>query len=71
MAGGGLNMGQVIGQTDSQAARPLTTPYTPAHLMNTVLRTLFDFGKLRLRAEMPTGLLKLIEDGHPIQELVG
>jgi hypothetical protein len=71
MAGGGLNMGQVIGQTDSQAARPLTTPYTPAHLMNTVLRTLFDVGKLRLRAEVPTGLLKLVADGSPIQELVG
>jgi uncharacterized protein (DUF1501 family) len=71
VAGGGLNMGQVIGQTDSQAARPLTTPYAPTHLMNTVLRTLFDFGKLRLRPEVPTGLLKLIEDGRPIQELVG
>jgi uncharacterized protein (DUF1501 family) len=70
VAGGGLNMGQIIGQSDHQAARPITTPYTPVHLMNTVLRTLFDVGKLRLRAEVPRGLLKLLEDGQPIGELV-
>ncbi len=70
VAGGGLRMGQIIGQSDHQAARPITTPYTAAHLMNTVLRTLFDFGQLRLRAEMPRALIKAIEDGQPIGELM-
>ena len=49
IAGGGLRMGQVIGQSDRHAAQPTTDQYTPRHLMGLVMHTLFDVGKLRLQ----------------------
>lgn len=68
-AGGGLNMGQVIGQSDSGAARPATREYTPANLLATVMHTLFDAGELRLQREVPRDILATVEDGQPIPEL--
>jgi uncharacterized protein (DUF1501 family) len=70
IAGGGLRMGQVIGQSDHQAARPVTTPYAPSHLIATILHTLFDPGKLRLEPGIPPAIARLVE-GEPIQELFG
>jgi hypothetical protein len=70
IAGGGLKMGQVIGQSDGQAARSITTPYNPTHLVATILHTLFDAGKLRLEPGIPPAIAKLVE-GEPIQELFG
>ncbi len=64
-------MGSIVGQSDHQAARPITTPYTAAHLMNTILRTVLDVGQVRLRSELPRGLVKSLEDGQPIVELMG
>lgn len=69
--GGGLKMGQVIGQSDNSASRPATEPYTPSHLMATLFHTLFDVGKLRLDSSLPTEVVRLIEQGRPIPELVG
>jgi len=68
--GGGLKMGQVIGQSDSSASRPATEPYTPSHLMATLFHTLFDVGKLRLDSSLPTEVVRLIEQGKPIHELM-
>jgi hypothetical protein len=68
--GGGLKMGQVIGQSDRTASRPSTEPYTPAHLMATIFHVLFDVGKLRLDRTVPSDVLRLIESGKPIAELV-
>ena len=68
--GGGLKMGQVIGQSDQHAARPATDPYRPQHLMATVLHTLFDPGALRLDTGVPREIAKLVEEGRPIRELV-
>jgi hypothetical protein len=68
-AGGGLKMGQVIGQSDRLAAQPSSERYTPRHLMATVLHTLLDVGAVRVR----TGLGKVaaaITDGEPIPELL-
>jgi hypothetical protein len=70
IAGGGLQMGQIIGQSDAHATRPVTEPYDPKHLMATILHTLFDIGKLRLESSVPRDLLTFIEDAHPIRELV-
>ncbi len=39
-AGGGLRMGQVIGATDAQGARPQTRPYTPQNLLATLYHVL-------------------------------
>lgn len=68
--GGGLKMGQVIGQSDNTASRPATDPYTPAHLMSTLFHALFDVGKLRLDSSLPTEVVRLIEQGKPMQELL-
>src|SRR5205823_8594015 len=65
LAGGGLKMGQVIGQSDRQAANPATERFTPKHLMATIMHTLLDIGEVRVR----TGLGKVatvLADGEPI-----
>jgi hypothetical protein len=67
--GGGLKMGQVIGQSDGQAGRAVTEPYRPQHLIATVMQTLFDVGQLRLAPNMPREVLRLTEIGKPIDHL--
>jgi uncharacterized protein (DUF1501 family) len=67
-AGGGLKMGQVIGQSDRLAAHPSSERYTPRHLVATILHTLLDVGEVRVR----TGLGRAaaaIADGEPIPAL--
>ncbi len=39
-AGGGLNMGQVIGATDARGERPTGTPYTPQNILATIYHVL-------------------------------
>jgi uncharacterized protein (DUF1501 family) len=68
--GGGLKMGQVIGQSDRTASRPATEAYEPSHLMATIFHTVFDIGKLRLDSSVPGDIARLIERGEPIRELV-
>lgn len=68
--GGGLKMGQVIGQSDHHASRPLTTAYRPPHLLATVMHALFDVGELRLARGIPRDLQRVITDGQPIGELL-
>ncbi|MBA62253.1 MAG: hypothetical protein CMJ76_07790 [Planctomycetaceae bacterium] len=69
-AGGGLNMGQVIGQSDRQAGQPITTPYTTAHLMGTIMQTLFDVGEMRLVSGIPPQIRRLVEQSVCIPELM-
>ncbi|MCH8045488.1 MAG: DUF1501 domain-containing protein [Planctomycetes bacterium] len=69
LAGGGLKMGQVIGASDRTAAKPATKTYTPAHLLSTVMHTLFDPGQLRITSGLPKDVAKLASDGEPITEL--
>ena len=45
---GGGSGGRVIGQSTRDGGEPATEAYTPAHLVSTVLHTLFDVGQLRL-----------------------
>ncbi len=68
--GGGLQMGQVIGQSDGQATRAVTRPYRPEHLLATVMHVLFDVAQLRTGASIPGNLQKVITDGEPIEELM-
>jgi len=69
LAGGGLKMGQVIGESNSKAERPKTTPITPQDLMATVFQVLgIDRGlHYYNNAGRPT---PMIEEGKPIAELV-
>jgi hypothetical protein len=68
--GGGLNMGQVVGQSDHHASRAATHPYRPEHMLATVMHALFDVGRLRLEPGTLGSLQKVITDGEPIAELV-
>jgi uncharacterized protein (DUF1501 family) len=69
-AGGGLPMGQVIGQSDRLAGTPDGDPITPSHLLATVMHALFDIGQLRLAAGVPTEILRAVTESAPIRELV-
>jgi hypothetical protein len=67
--GGGLKMGQVIGESTRDAAEPNTTPVTSRHLMGTIAHTLFDLGRLRVARGLPDEIVKLTEY-DVIRELV-
>jgi hypothetical protein len=69
-AGGGLKMGQTIGQSAPLADVPASDPIGLDHLMATVLHTLFDTAQLRLLANLPRGIAEIIERTSPIAELV-
>ncbi len=68
LAGGGLKMGQVIGQSDKQAGRPASDPVTNQNLIATIMHTLFDVGKLRVMAGLPRELARVL-DWSPIPGL--
>ena len=66
--GGGLKMGQVIGETDDKAAYPKTRPVSPSDYVATIFQALgMDQG---LQYVHPTGRpIYMVEDGKPIDEL--
>ncbi len=68
-AGGGLRMGQVIGQADRDGARPVAEPYTPANLVATVMHYLFDVLEMRLRSDLPESVTHVLDVGVPIRRL--
>ncbi|MBL8794689.1 MAG: DUF1501 domain-containing protein [Planctomycetia bacterium] len=70
LAGGGLKMGQVVGQSDRTASRPATERYTPQHLLATVMHTLFDVGAARVAPGLGNAVLQAITEGQPIPELL-
>ncbi|HCC99252.1 MAG TPA: DUF1501 domain-containing protein, partial [Planctomycetaceae bacterium] len=70
VAGGGVPGGQVIGQSDNHATKPISTPYSPRDLLATVLNTLFDAGEVRVTRGVPPELINLLEESKPIPSLV-
>lgn len=70
LAGGGLKMGQVIGQSDRYAGEPASRPYRIPHLVATIMNTLFDTGQVRVTDGLPRDLISTISDGEPIAELI-
>jgi hypothetical protein len=60
--GGGLPAGRVIGQSNRDGGEPAVDACNPKHLISTILRSLFDAGKLRLEPEF-SAVSKLAE--HP------
>ncbi|MEM7233976.1 MAG: DUF1501 domain-containing protein [Planctomycetota bacterium] len=68
-AGGGLNMGQVIGRSDKRNANPASEPIGPDQLMTTILHTVFDPGELRVARGFPRDLLQKAQDGAVIDGL--
>ncbi len=68
-AGGGLKMGQVVGESAEKVDVPKTTPITPQDLMATVFHVL-DFDK-RIQFTNQSGRpTYMIENGRPIAELI-
>jgi hypothetical protein len=69
LAGGGLRMGQVIGESSAKAEVPKTTPITPQDLMATVFHVLGVPQDLHYKdpTGRPTGM---ITGGRPIAELM-
>ncbi len=70
LAGGGLDMGQVIGQSTRDVAEPLTEPIRIKHLIGTIMHTLFDVGEVRITPGVPSDLVRALESWEPIPGLV-
>jgi uncharacterized protein (DUF1501 family) len=68
-AGGGLNMGQVIGRSLPTADYPSSTPYRLDNMVATLMHTMFDAGKMRLDTGLPREFSQLVLDSKPIAEL--
>tara|TARA_B100000902_G_C27131475_1_gene823820 strand:+ start:166 stop:426 length:261 start_codon:yes stop_codon:yes gene_type:complete len=43
---------------------------SPSMMMGTILRTLFDFGQLRIAQGIPQEIIRHVEDAHPIPQLI-
>jgi hypothetical protein len=69
LAGGGLKMGQVVGESTAKAEVPKTTPITPQDLMATVFHVLGVPQELQYKD--PSGRpTPMVNGGKPIAELV-
>lgn len=68
--GGGLKMGQVIGQSSRNGGEPASAPVTIPDLIATILHTLVDVGEARLIDGLPAGLVNVLSRGEPIRGLV-
>jgi hypothetical protein len=69
LAGGGLKMGQVIGQSTKNGGEPLSEPYNITNLNATIMRTLLDLGEVRITRSLPTDLVQTVTATEPIAGL--
>ena len=69
ISGGGLNMGQVIGQSTRDAAEAASNPVRIPNLVSTILHTVFDVGQLRLQPGLPRELSQQLVAADPIPGL--
>ena len=70
LAGGGLKMGQVVGESDRQGGAPAGEKYTPENLLATVMRTLFDVGAVRATRGVPGAVVDAATGGKAIEPLL-
>jgi hypothetical protein len=70
LAGGGLKMGQVVGESSAKVEVPKSTPITPQDLMATVFHVLGMPQDLQYK-DQGGRPISMIDDGKPIAELVG
>ncbi|MBI3866853.1 MAG: DUF1501 domain-containing protein, partial [Planctomycetia bacterium] len=68
-AGGGLRMGQVVGETDRRAERAMGRPYTPANVLATLYRVL-GIDTERTFQDHAGRPRYILEDHDPIGELL-
>ena len=69
-AGGGLQMGQAIGTTDSKAEYPTSKPYTPGCVLSTMYHTL-GIDHHHVFYDQGRRPLPVLNEGQPISELIG
>lgn len=69
ITGGGLRMGQVIGQSTRDAGEPATNPQRIPNLVSTILHSVFDIGQLRLVPGLPRELTQQLVAADPIPGL--
>ena len=61
LAGGGLEMGRVVGQSSRNAGDAATEPVRIKHLLGTIMNAMFDVGKLRVQRGVPREVLTMAE----------
>ena len=69
-AGGGLPMGQVIGQSDRSGAEPNGDVVTPGNLFATIMGALVDLAELRIRTDIPSEITRYFNASRPIPQLL-
>ena len=69
ISGGGLRMGQVVGQTNSKSEYPLHDPVTPQDLLATVYRHLGINPQTTL-TDFSGRLVPILDHGRPISQLI-
>lgn len=67
--GGGLPMGQVIGDSDRLASVPQGDLVTTENMAATIMTTLLDFGTLRTVSGIPTDIAGYLDGLRPIPQL--
>jgi hypothetical protein len=70
LSGGGLKMGQVIGESTRDGGEPNSEAVTSAHLLGTIMNTLLDIGQVRLMENLSREVKSLISGSEPIKNLV-
>jgi hypothetical protein len=70
LAGGGLNVGRVVGQSSRDAGEPRSDPVRIPNLLATVLHTLFDVGNLRIVPGVPREIAQTMTAWEPIPGLL-
>lgn len=68
--GGGLKMGQVIGQSSRDGGEPASQPVTMKDLVATIMHSLLDIGQVRLMPGVPQKVIEAMTKGEPIRGLV-
>ncbi len=69
VAGGGLRMGQVVGETDARAERAKGRPYTPQNVLATIYHVL-GIDPARAFPDYQGRPMHLLDDREKIQELI-
>lgn len=70
LSGGGLEMGQVIGESTRDAGEPNSDPVTKADLISTIMHTFFDVPHVRLLDHLPRDVARTVTGGEPIPGLI-
>ena len=69
LAGGGLRLGEVVGQTNSRAEHPLNDPVTPQDLLATIYRHLGIDPEIGLEDHSGRPI-PILSSGRPIPQLL-